>query len=324
MAQFSRYISKQISHCFPAPKLFRATTPLFLPFYHTVSNNTLKHVTNYPYRNEKDFEQELDYILKYFEPVSLEDVYKNTTHSKPVFHLSFDDGLRECSEVIAPVLLKKGIPASFFVNTGFVNNKALFHRYKASILLNELLLDPDSETENFLKKNGLPLTKLLQAGVEQTPVLDEAAEMMYLDFNMFLKKYKPYLTTSQIKTLHEQGFSIGGHSHEHSEFWNLPKKKQLKEIATSMDWITSKINPKIKAFAFPYTDHGVSGKILKKAVEDQICDITFGTAGLKHDSVPTHFQRVPMETGGPIETNLKTEFVYYKLRKFIGKATVRH
>jgi len=31
-----------------------------------------------------------------------------------------------------------------------------------------------------------------------------------------------------------------------------------------------------------------------------------------------------MEVSGHVETNLKTEFVYYKLRKLVGKATVRH
>lgn len=299
-------------------------TPLFLPFYHTVSNHPLKHVVNYPYRDEQLFEQELEYILKHFTPVSLEDVYTGKTHKKPVFHLSFDDGLRECADRIAPILLRKGIPATFFINTGFANNKALFHRYKASILLSELLLNPDSETENFLKKKGLPLVKLLKAGIEHTNILDEAAEMMDIDFKAFLKTHKPYLTNAQIKTLHNQGFSIGGHSHNHPEFWNLSKKNQLKEIQTSMEWITEKINPKIKAFAFPYTDHGVSEKLLRKLSKDKVCDITFGTAGLKYDTVSTHFQRVPMEVPDRIEISLKTEFVYFCVRRLTGKATVQH
>ncbi len=62
-------------------------TPVFLPFYHTVSDENLPHILNYPYRNVAQFEKELDFFLKYFKPVSLEELASENYSGKKVFHL---------------------------------------------------------------------------------------------------------------------------------------------------------------------------------------------------------------------------------------------
>ncbi|RIJ49818.1 polysaccharide deacetylase family protein [Maribellus luteus] len=324
MANIPRSICKQVARVVPAKTLLRLNTPAFLPFYHTVSNSHLAHVLNYPYRDADTFENELDYLLKYFTPVSLEDFYKNSHGSGKNFHLTFDDGLSECAEVIAPILSRKGIPATFFINSDFVGNKALFHRYKASLLLNGLLTNPDSETESFLAKHGLFRHNLLKTPYHQNDLIDQAAELLEMDFAAFLKEQQPYMTKSQLKQLHKQGFTIGGHSCSHPEFWLMKKNAQFDEIEKNMEWINRHFEPKIKAFAFPFTDHGVSEKLLSKLVKKQICDITFGTAGLKFDSVSTHFQRYPVEMPGDFVNNLKAEFLYFLIRKWVGKARVKH
>jgi len=324
MADFPRFLSIQLARLISADQIFASPGPVFLPFYHLVSNRSLEHIRNYPYRTEKTFEQELDYILKYFTPVSLEELFEYPHPDKKVFHLSFDDGLRECAEVIAPLLMRKGIPATFFVNTGFVDNKALFHRYKASLILERLINFPDAQAEQLLRINGFTRKNLLQAPISKIDILNEAAEMMEIDFPDFLEKEHPYMTTAEVKDLHKKGFTIGGHSHEHHEFVSLKTRQQFKQVEKSMEWVAKHIHPKIKAFSFPFTDDGVSEKLLNKLKKEQVCDITFGTAGLKHDAFEGHFQRVPMEQNQRIDAFLKGEFLYYKLRKIIGKATVKH
>lgn len=324
MVHFPRIFSKHLSRFWSAKKLFQTSAPIFLPFYHVVSNQQLPYILNYPYLNEKQFVQELEYFLKYFKPVSLEELYKKPHTKQKIFHLSFDDGLRECTEMVAPILIKKGIPATFFINSGFTDNKDLFHRYKASLVLSKMRSKPHSEVQNLFSRNGLSLENILQTSFGQRAILDEAAELLEIDFGTFLQNTQPYLSTAQIKDLHNKGFSIGGHSHKHPEFWQIPEKKQFVEVKKSMHWLQENIQPKIKAFAFPYTDHGVSANFIKKLKTENICDITFGTAGVKYDEVNSHFQRYPAEQTGDFKENLKTEFVYYKLRKALGKATVKH
>ncbi len=324
MAHFPRLISKQMARFVSEARLFKMETPVFLPFYHTVSNKPLPHILNYPYRNEKDFEKELDYILKYFTPVSLSELVKNPQPHPKVFHLTVDDGLHECADVIAPLLYKKGIPATFFINSAFVDNSCLFHRYKASLILKHLLEFPDGQAELLLNKHGLGQGRILKATFEQNDILDEAAALLEIDLAAFLHEERPYMSTKQVKELHKKGFTIGGHSHDHSEFWKLKTKKQFKQVEKSMEWVSKHINPEIKAFSFPFTDDGVKTKLLKKLSKNNVCDITFGTAGLKYDSYETHFQRVPMEQNQAIREFLKEEFMYFKLRKWLGYDKVRH
>ncbi|SHJ11320.1 Polysaccharide deacetylase [Tangfeifania diversioriginum] len=324
MNTFARSVSKQIGRLVPAKTLFRRTAPVFLPFYHVVSNDKLPHILNYPYRNVADFEKELDFFLKHFEPVSLDELIENSESSSKIFHLSFDDGLRECAEIIAPVLQQKGISATFFINPGFVGNKQLFHKYKASLILSELQKKPNKAAEKILQENKLSGRKILQAEFSQIAVLDQAAEKIGIDFEKFLQNQEPYLTVEQTKKLAENGFSIGAHSFDHPEFWKISSDEQLGQIRKSMDWISANIPQKIKAFAFPFTDSGVPAPVLKTIEKEQICDITFGTAGVKYDEFKFHFQRYPMEQPGNFKLNLKGEFMYYELRKLIGKDTVRH
>lgn len=324
MTHLPRIIGSKLGVLWSEQSLYKSAAPVFLPFYHVVSNHPLPHILNYPRINKKEFEKQLDFYLNYFRPISLAEFYENPYTKEKVFHLSFDDGLRECIDIVAPILLRKGIPATFFINSGFVDNKALFHRYKASLILGEMYRHPDTEAENTLLENGITKENILQTSFAQRHILDQVAELLELDFSTFLQKQRPYLTTAEVQQLNKQGFTIGGHSHKHPEFWKISEKKQLKHARKSMKWLKETINPAIKAFAFPYTDDGVTSDFIQKLKSENICDITFGTAGVKHDEVNSHFQRYTAEQDGCFKQNLKNEFCYYKLRKLFGKATVKH
>jgi peptidoglycan/xylan/chitin deacetylase (PgdA/CDA1 family) len=324
MNEFPRFVSSQLGRMISIQTLLKIKTPVFQPFYHVVSNEKLPHIFNYNYRNTVQFEKELDFYLKYFKPISLSDLMNGKNFPKNVFHLSFDDGLKECAEIIAPILLKKGIPATFFVNPGFVDNQRLFHKYKASLILGRLKKSPDLKAERILKNNNLHGGQILKASILQEVFLDEAAEIVGLNFGDFLSEIKPYLTTEQLLKLKEQGFSIGAHSFSHPEFWKISEEEQMDEVKKSMDWLVEKINPEIKAFSYPFTDSGVSQKVMKSLKNENICDISFGTAGIKYDEYNSHFQRYPVEMPGNFKRNLKAELVYFVLRKIIGKATVEH
>lgn len=324
MRKFPRFISKQIARFYTEQLLYKINAPVFLPFYHLVSNKKLPAVLNYPYRNSVQFEKELDHYLKFFQAVDLDFLVQNPHSNKKIFHLSFDDGLSESAEIIAPILIRKGIPATFFINSGFADNKALFHRYKASLILSELNKLPSQKATSFLNENGINQNSILQSGIDKIDILDKTAELLNIDFEDFLQNNTPYLTTAQISELQKKGFTIGAHSQNHPEFYKISEAEQLSEIQQSMSWIVKHFNPVIKAFSFPFTDDGVSLNLLQKLKTENICDITFGTAGLKYDECHSHLQRYPAEQKGDFKLNLKTEWVYYKLRNTIGKATVKH
>jgi peptidoglycan/xylan/chitin deacetylase (PgdA/CDA1 family) len=321
---FPRLLSKQTGRLVSIKSLIKFPTPVFLPFYHVVSNEDLPHILNYNYRNIEQFEKELDFYLQHFNPVSLEDLLSPDPSSKKPFHITFDDGLKECAEIIAPILLKKGIPATFFINPAFIDNESLFHKYKASLIVREMHKTKNLPVKMLLEKHNLSGKKILHASIHQSEIIDEAAEMLGIDFQDFLKKQQPYLTTSQLKSLQQEGFTIGAHSYHHPEFWQISEKQQKIEITSSMNWVSKHLDPKVKAFAFPFTDSGIAKTVLESIQKEKVCNITFGTAGIKYDELKFHFQRYPVENSADFVDDLKSELVYFQLRKIIGQETVTH
>ena len=103
----------QPSKVFPTRLLINATNQkCVLPFYHAISDKTLPHINHlYRVKTTKEFDSDLEFLLRHFTPVDyLEFKQIAATDSKPhkpVFLISFDDGLREFHDVIAPMLVKK-------------------------------------------------------------------------------------------------------------------------------------------------------------------------------------------------------------------------
>ncbi len=188
---------------------------LFLPFYHLVSDESPPHVRQlYPVRTERQFREDLDFLLKHFQPIDLqtlwEHVFEKRAFDRPVFHLSFDDGLRECHELVMPILLEKGIPATFFLNPDFIDNQGLMYRYKASLL-------------SVAHLQGVPhFQNPLAVKYENRHLLDNWAKSIGLDFAAFLADQKPYLSTAQIQDMQAKGFTFGAHSLDHPQYGQIP------------------------------------------------------------------------------------------------------
>ncbi|MBN1768449.1 MAG: polysaccharide deacetylase family protein [Prolixibacteraceae bacterium] len=292
-----------IAPLFPLAVLRRNPSfPPILPFYHVVSSIPLPYINSYKVRTPEVFEAELDYLLQHFEPVTLDELLEHPGNGK--MHLSFDDGLKECYTIIAPILKRKGIPATFFISPDFVDNRAMFHRFKRAIL----------ESKGVLLKGERVFTH------DMNNELDELAAANGIDFT----QYKPYMTMQQLKSLQNDGFLIGAHSLNHPEMWLLSEEEQYRQVAQSMQWVVDNFVPKIKAFSFPFTDDGVEMSVFKRLQSEGVVDVTFGTAGLKYDTLHHHYQRIPVEIANnrSIKKTIHFEFLYYHLRELWSKNIV--
>jgi peptidoglycan/xylan/chitin deacetylase (PgdA/CDA1 family) len=269
--------------------------PPVLPFYHVVSPHEPDYVSSYRVRTPEEFEQELDYLLKHFRAVDLDEAI--TMPRKNQFHLSFDDGMKECLTVIAPILKRKGVPATFFISPTFIDNKGLFHRFKRAIL----------ETKGVIKPGGKRFYH------HESGELDKLAALHEVSF----AGYQPYLSGTELDELHNLGFNIGAHSMDHPEMWLLSEEQQLSQVTESMKWVIGRYNPSIRAFAFPFTDDGIGLPLFQKIQQSGLVDVTFGTAGLKYDMAPKHFQRIPIERtpDWSIKKSVHFEYLYQHIRQ---------
>ncbi len=301
---------------------------LIFPFYHSISNETLPHISHlYKIKNSKQFEKDLEFLLKYYQPISY---YQFDFHlknkkplNKPSFLLSFDDGLSEFYHIIAPILLKKGIPAICFLNDAFIDNKDLFYRYKTSLLIGEYIKTPsifksdEYKTSNFIKY-------LQQLKYKDKHLLDKIASDIGFDFTTYLNKQKPYLTGDQINSLIEDGFYFGSHSFDHPEYQHLDINQQLKQTINSIDNICTRFNLNYRIFSFPFTDYNVSKQFFDRITLDGNIQYTFGTAGQKKDSATNNYQRIPLEMSKLTAREIiNSELLYYITKEIIGNNTIK-
>ena len=290
------------------------------PFYHTVSDSVLPHVKHlYKARNVKQFIADLDFITQNFEinnPINFEN---NDKHS---FILSFDDGLSEIYNIIAPILEKKNIPAIFFINSAFVDNKELFYKHKISLIIDELLKD---ENKKSILKNNMPFVNnkyLKKLNFYDNEEIEKIASLLNIDFQNYLKTKKPYLTLKQINELEKRGFIFGAHSKNHIKYNLLSIEEQILQTCSSLKFIEDKTKSKYKLFAFPFTDFGVENKFFEKIYSENIADYTFGTAGIKIDVFEKNYQRIPIENHKSAKNSIKFEYLYFFLKKIAGKNTI--
>ncbi len=308
---------------------------LFFPFYHVVSDEHLPHIKHlYPIVSSRKFEADLDFLLKHFKPLSIDDLIQNTASGKEIdengFFLSFDDGLREFHDIVAPILLRKGIPAACFVNTAFIDNKDMLFRMKASILIETInkkkltsiqqknIADVFSE-RNLLYKQELDLLKVSYTNQDMLPRI---AKIIDVDFDDFLKTQRPYLSSTEINDLIKKGFSIGSHSVSHPYYCDLDENRQIQQTLDSLRYLKENFDINEGLFAFPFTDYGVKQSFFDRIASE--IDLSFGTASIKIDPLRTHFQRTTMEKAGyrNTENYVKSEYTLFLLKKLLGKHVI--
>jgi peptidoglycan/xylan/chitin deacetylase (PgdA/CDA1 family) len=328
MPQKQGFLSSLIS---PRPLIKLTSQNIFLPFYHTISDKRLAHISNiYPVRGTKLFEDDLDYLCKHFKPISMNElhdaVYQDKSFSKPVFHLTFDDGLSEIYTLVAPILEKKGIPATFFINTGFIDNRDLFYRYKVSLIIEKTGKDVNwaNQTVRILlngNKNKTDVVKaLLGLNINDLPKIDNIAETLEIDFNNFLAKEKPYLSYGQVAHLINRGFTIGSHSASHPFFKHIEPDDRKKQITESFAYLKNQFKIKDIYFSFPFSDEKMDMGFFKWMLEEQHCKLSFGISGLKRDTCKHHLHRIPFDTSlKPARKIVWNEYVYYIAKAFINK-----
>lgn len=278
---------------------------LLLPFYHIVSDKNPTHIKNlYQPRSVEAFKEDLEFLLENYQSISIQELIKLNKESRTIdencFHLTFDDGLSEFYTIVAPILKEKGVHATVFLNTDFIDNKELFYRFKASLLYEQL----KDET-------------ILSVSYNDKEQLDELAAKNGINFNDYLDKTAPYLTSEQIKELITEGFTFGAHSKNHPLYKNLTEEQQLVQTKESIEIVATKFDLDYKTFSFPFTDDGVSNAFFEEIAND--VELTFGCAGVKEDTARNHLQRVAMETEKTGKEIIKGEYLYYIMKEKVGK-----
>lgn len=303
---------------------------ILLPYHHLVSDSTQPHIEHlYPFKNVAAFKKDIDYLIQHFNPIHPDELYQLVIQNKPVpagsFLLSFDDGLSQVYHIIAPILKEKNIPAIFFINPNFVDNRQLFYRCKISLLIAELIKHPQQQTiytqllqiaNKSIENTSEVLRKINQ---NNSYLLDELAQKINFSFEDYLNNTRPFLTREQILTLHNQGFSIGAHSMNHPYYSLLSADEQVEQTLQSCEYVKKLTGQDTCHFSFPHSDKAIRVATIQKILEGNN-GLLFGIQNQRLELQHQIMHRFNAERPGiPFHQLVKGQIVFNHLEKITGR-----
>lgn len=103
--------------------------PIVVLFYHRIAD---EHGTSWTMSN-RSFERQIRWLAKRFDLISLEEVQRRIRggSERPAVSITFDDGYAENCHRAIPLLVKEGIPCTYFVTLGNVLTQEPFPHDRA-------------------------------------------------------------------------------------------------------------------------------------------------------------------------------------------------
>ncbi len=289
-------------------------------FFHVVSDRDLPYVRHlYPVIPVSRFEDALDVISSHFHWIDYQRLEDARLKGKPLpsgaVHLSFDDGYAAIFHIVRPILLERQIPCTFFLTTNLLDNRMLFYRNKVSLCIDAILQRKNNPEQviayageysnNPVVSPGAVVDWLKSLRLPDEKIIDGMCELLGIDPVQFLKQTSPYLTSEQVRQLHDDGFTIGAHTMSHRKLGTLPPDEAEKEIVRSCEIIRQITGQASVPLSFPHSGAGLDRKMLMAIREKHPwIGLFFDTKGVRKD-IPIVVNRIwaerPIKTRGYIE-----------------------
>jgi peptidoglycan/xylan/chitin deacetylase (PgdA/CDA1 family) len=209
--------------------------------------------------------------------------------------ITFDDGYRDNLEVACPILRRHGLPATFFIASGFLNGGRMFH----DTAVEAVRRFPSGDID--LTPFGLGWRKI--DGIEsRRSVMDalvKAIKYLSLEDRIELSDrlasmaQSPLpadlmMTSEQVRELRGLGMTVGGHTHDHPILAKVSTELARSQIETNRDYLTTLLGEKPRLFAYPngkpVTDYNEEHvRLVKEAGYKGAVSVAFGAATQKSD-----------------------------------------
>jgi peptidoglycan/xylan/chitin deacetylase (PgdA/CDA1 family) len=207
------------------------------------------------------FRECLSWIREWFNVLPLGEAvasFDRRTLPARAMAITFDDGYRDNATVAMPILRELGLPATFFVSTGFLDGgrmwndtviEALRRTSLATLALGAIGL-PDVPSATLTERRAaiatlLPKLKHLGPDARRATVsalADVAGAVLPDDLMM---------TSSQVRELSAAGMEIGAHTVSHPILAVLDEASARREIADGADAIAAITGKRARLFAYP-------------------------------------------------------------------------
>jgi peptidoglycan/xylan/chitin deacetylase (PgdA/CDA1 family) len=196
--------------------------------------------------------------------------------------ITFDDGYADNVSAALPILKRFGLPATFFVATGFINGGRMWN----DTILEAIRRIPPGQLD--LEKLGLDRYSINDTAGRRTAVADILRRTKYRSTAERLKVSESIaeiaetalpvdlmMTDKDIRTLSESGMAIGGHTVNHPILSAIDADEARCEIDTGRRQLEAISSSKVELFAYP---NGRRGKDYSSDHVDIVRDLGFKAA----------------------------------------------
>jgi len=253
----------------PVDRLEKDNLSIFL-FHGVVEKNTYS-VRNYTKKHvEKDtFAGIIRGLHASGKPLSMEEVVWHNQNSEPypprAFAVTFDDGFENNFSIAASILVEEGVPATFYVTTGFIESNAMSWIDRIEYCLENassggLILPWSEEIRPFqTPEDKIRLLEEIRQKAKNDPAISVASlvgdifnqcciEPVTQSNDQLDKK----MSWKQVRKLNElPDFIVGGHSHTHAVMSFLSIEEVEDEISTSHELLKQKADISSRHYSYP-------------------------------------------------------------------------
>ncbi|HVJ68119.1 MAG TPA: polysaccharide deacetylase family protein [Caulifigura sp.] len=177
--------------------------------------------------------------------------------------ITFDDGYLDNYELAFPVLARHEIPATFFITTGFIDQRRVAWWDEISWMVKQAVrrqwptrLQIGRPPEWSLEEASSATRTLLRAykslsTTEWPAFLDEIAEATGAGRCPLTDEASPWMTWAQIRRLQEAGHTVGAHTVTHPVLARCSREQQRFEITESKRRIEEILGQPVQSFSYP-------------------------------------------------------------------------
>jgi peptidoglycan/xylan/chitin deacetylase (PgdA/CDA1 family) len=172
--------------------------------------------------------------------------------------VTFDDGYADNHDVALPILKQSGIPATFFVATGFLDGGRMWNDTIIEVLrraqgptLDLSSLDLGAPPVSSIDERRTTVHRLLRAIKHRPPA--ERADIVERIASTIGQPLPGDLmmTRAQVRALYDAGMAVGGHTVTHPILTRISDQEAEAEMAEGKAMLEALIGGPVKLFAYP-------------------------------------------------------------------------
>lgn len=219
----------------------------------------------------ESFEQQVAHIARHYQPMTVTEMirgcFEDEKLPKHAIAITVDDGFQDFYQIAWPILKRHRVPATFYVTTGFVDERLWLWPDQLTWILGCALevrsslapftygvetVIPPSGTEDLRQLFGHLVGYLLRiADYKKHAFLKELAEFWQLSVPEKAPDWARPVSWRQLAEMQDQGLEVGGHTVTHPSLSQVSPEQAKNEIMGARDALLANLGEAERSFCYP-------------------------------------------------------------------------